>query len=67
MNAGGSACYANVNTPVAAGKIVKVFGELIVNWAVESVQKQRSFPAPAPVEFRTTAKRILFSAEPEAV
>jgi len=30
--------HANVNTPVAAGKIVSVFGELIVKFALESEQ-----------------------------
>jgi hypothetical protein len=56
-----------VNTPVAAGRIVNVFGELIVKAELDKVQKQSNFPAPAPVLFLITAKRMLFSAEPEAV
>lgn len=59
--------YARVNTPVAAGRIVSVFGLLIVNAAVDSVQKQSTFPAPAPVLLRITAYLMSFSAEPDAV
>jgi len=56
-----------VNTPVAAGRIVSVFGDEIVNAAVDRVQNASTFPAPAPVLFRITAYRMLFSADPDAV
>jgi hypothetical protein len=59
--------YASVNTPVADGRIVSVFGDEMLNAAVERVQKHSTFPAPAPVEFRITAYLILFSADPDAV
>ena len=59
--------YARVNTPVAAGNIVSVFGETILKAAVLNVQKQTSFPAPAPLDVRITANLIFLSDAPEAV
>jgi hypothetical protein len=56
-----------VNTPVAAGRIVSVFGEEIENAAVDRVQNASTFPAPAPVLFRMTAYLMLFNADPDAV
>ena len=35
--------------PVAAGRIVNVFGEVTVNWVVDNWQKHNNLPAPAPV------------------
>jgi hypothetical protein len=56
-----------VKAPVAAGRIVSVFGEEIEKAAVDKVQKHSTFPAPAPVLFRMTAYLMLFSADPDAV
>ncbi len=47
--------HAIVKTPVAAGEMVSVLGEVMVNAAVDRVQKQMTLPAPAPVELRITA------------
>lgn len=59
--------YANVNTPVDAGSIVNVFGDWMVNDAVDNVQKHNTLPAPAPVELRRTAYLILLKLAPDAV
>jgi hypothetical protein len=56
-----------VKTPVAAGRIVSVFGLEIVKAAVDRVQKQSTFPAPTPVLFLMTAYLMLFNADPDAV
>src|SRR5262245_17346292 len=56
--------YVRVNTPAAAGRIVRVFGDVIVNCALESEQKQSTCPEVAdPALFRIIAKRILTKLE----
>src|SRR3990172_114437 len=59
--------YASVKTPVAAGRIVSVFGLVIVNADVERVQKQSTLPAPAPELVRTRAYLMLLKLAPDAV
>jgi hypothetical protein len=59
--------YARVKTPLALGEIVSVLPEVIVNAAVDSVQKQSALPAPAPVLFRIRAYLMLLRLAPEAV
>lgn len=56
-----------MKTPPEFGGIVSVFPVEIVNWPVESVQKQSSLPAPAPVELRMTAYLAFVSGPPFAV
>ena len=56
-----------MKTPVAAGAIVSVVPEAMVNAAVDSVQKHSTLPAPDPVELRSKAYLMLLSAAPDAV
>lgn len=56
-----------MNTPVAAGAIVSVFPDEIVNGEDDSVQKHTTLPAPEPVELRISAYLMLLSAAPDAV
>ena len=53
--------------PVAAGKTVKVFGDVTVNCALDNWQKHNSLPAPDPVELRKIAYLTFTKLAPEAV
>src|SRR6185436_7967464 len=50
--------YASVKMPVAAGRIVSVLGDVMLNSAELSEQKQSTLPAVVPVELRIRAYRI---------
>ena len=56
-----------MKTPVAAGRMVSVLGDVMENAAVDRVQKHTTLPAPLPDEVRIRAYLMFFSVAPLAV